>query len=138
MDETIEKENSKKITEIFKMHGEPYFRGLEKKLLRKISKKKNLIVSCGGGLVCDKENLVILKKTGILFNLTASKEKIYERIKKCKNRPLLNVGDPIKKIEDLLAMRMPCYNQAHHTIDTDTMEPVAVAEKIIDILDGEK
>lgn len=138
MDEVIENENGKKITEIFKVYGEPHFRKLEKELLHKISGKNNLIVSCGGGLVCDKENLAILKNTGIVFNLTASKEMIYERTKKCKDRPLLNVEDPIKKIEDLLAMRMPCYSQAHHTINTDTIEPEVVAEKIIDILDGEK
>ncbi|MFA5271517.1 MAG: shikimate kinase [Candidatus Omnitrophota bacterium] len=138
MDETIEKENSKKITEIFKMHGEPYFRGLEKKLLRKISKKKNLIVSCGGGLICDTGNLETLKKSGTIFNLTASKESIYERTKKYKNRPLLNVVNPMKRIEKLMNLRMCYYSKAHYTIDTNGAEPEAVAEKIISILDGKK
>lgn len=138
MDEVIEKENGIKITEIFKVHGEPYFRELEKKLLLKISVKRNLIVSCGGGLVCDKENLKILKKTGIVFNLTASRESIYGRIKKHKNRPLLDVKDPLKKIGELITLRMPYYIQAHHTIDTDKTGPEVVVEKIISILNGQK
>jgi len=136
MDEAIEKENGKKITEIFKIHGEPHFRELEKKLLLVISKYDNLVVSCGGGLICDKGNLEILKKTGIVFNLTASKESIYERTKKFKGRPLLNVKDPLKKIEELLNMRKPYYSQAHYTIDTDKIEPKAIVKKITDILNG--
>ena len=136
MDEAIETENGKKITEIFQIYGEPHFRELEKKLLLKISQKENLIVSCGGGLVCDKDNLEILKKTGIIFNLTASKESIYERTKKFKNRPLLNVEDPLKKIEELLSLRMPFYNKAHHTINTDGTEPKVIAKRIINILNG--
>jgi shikimate kinase len=95
-------------------------------------------VSCGGGLVCDKENLTILKNTGIIFNLTASKESIYARTKKHKNRPLLDVDDPIKKIEELMNLRMCYYNKAHYTINTDGIEPETVAEKIISILNGQK
>ncbi len=138
MDEVIEQKSGKKITEIFKLHGEAHFRKLEKELLRNIANKENLVVSCGGGIVCDKENLAILKKTGIIFSLTASKERIYERTEKCKDRPLLNVSDPLKKIEELLALRTPCYKQAHYLIDTDKTGPEAVAEKIIGILNGKK
>jgi len=136
MDEVIEKEENKPITEIFSTQGEPYFRKLESSLLKKISAKTDNIVSCGGGLICNEENLKILKETGIVFNLTASPEIIYERTKKYSHRPLLNVDNPIKKIDELIRKRNPYYSKAHHTIDTTEISASEVAEKIIDLLNG--
>ncbi|MCK9615153.1 MAG: shikimate kinase [Candidatus Omnitrophica bacterium] len=135
-DGTIEKEEGCPITEIFATKGEQHFRQLESNLLKKISKETNLIVSCGGGLVCNKENLRILKETGTVFNLTAETKTIYERIKKYSHRPLLNVEDPVAKIDELMQKRSPYYKQAHHTIDTTKISPDEVSDKIIDILNG--
>jgi shikimate kinase len=92
------------------------------------------VVSCGGGLVCDEENLRILKETGTVFNLKASAQILYERTKKHKHRPLVNVEDPLSKIEELLKKREPYYNQAHYSIETEGIAPLEVANRIINIL----
>jgi shikimate kinase len=136
MDEAIEKEEACSITEIFATKGEPYFRKLESDLLKKLSTETDLIVSCGGGLICNKENLKILTETGTVFNLAASAKIIYERTKKYSHRPLLNVANPVLKIDELIKIRNQYYNKAHHTIDTTEINPDEVAEKIIDELNG--
>ena len=136
MDEVIERQEACPITEIFETKGEPYFRKLESNLLKKISTQKNLVVSCGGGLICNKKNLKILTETGIVFNLAASAKTIYERTKKYNHRPLLNVDNPVLKIDELIKIRNQYYNKAHHTIDTTDVNPDEVAEKIINELNG--
>lgn len=136
MDEVIEKEENKPITEIFATKGEPYFRKLESNLLKKISEESNNVVSCGGGLICNEENLKLLKKSGMVFNLAASAEAIYERTKKYSHRPLLNVDNPLAKIDELIRKRNEYYKKAHHTIDTTKISPDEVADKIIDLLNG--
>jgi shikimate kinase len=136
MDETIEKEEACPITEIFAVKGEPYFRELESNLLKKIAVQTGLIVSCGGGLICNDDNLKLLKESGTVFTLTAPAKTIYERTKKYAHRPLLNVAEPEKKIDELLQKRNRYYSKAHHTIDTTKISPEEVAEKIISLLNG--
>ncbi len=134
MDNAIEEQEGLEIKDIFLKSGEPYFRSLEKKLLKKISSQSDLVVSCGGGLVCDLENLKILQSTGQVFSLTASPEIIFERLKKTRNRPLLNVKDPLVKIKELLNLRKNYYQKAGLQIDTDNLAPPEVSDFILGVL----
>lgn len=134
MDDLIEQRAGKKITEIFTQDGEEHFRKLENQLLKELSSRQDLVVSCGGGLICNDENLAILKGSGTVFSLESSPEMIYERTKKYEHRPLLNVDDPLGKIHDLLQKRKPFYEQAHYSIRSESESPQEVADKIIDIL----
>jgi len=138
-DALIEQEQGKKIVDIFSDKGEGYFRGLENRLIKELASKKDLVISCGGGLICNEVNLELLKKTGVVFSLMARSEVIYERTKKYTHRPLLNVDKPLEKIEELLEKRKPYYLKAHYVIDTEDFSPQKVADKIVGILShGEK
>ncbi len=136
MDEEIERQEKKSIVEIFSKKGEPYFRKLEKRLLKGLAKESNLVISCGGGLICDEENLKILKKTGLVFHLYASAEAIYHRVKDQTHRPLLNVKEPLKVIKKLLAKRWPYYMQAHYSINTEKRRPQEIVQDIVDIVNA--
>lgn len=135
MDALIESEQKKSILKIFAEEGEAYFRGLEKKLLKKLALKANRVVSCGGGLICDPDNLKLLKTSGLVICLTASPEVVDQRTKKHTCRPLLEVGDRLKTIKELLEERKPYYDQADHKVNTDNLKPQEVADKIKKILD---
>ncbi len=135
MDEEIERREGKKIVDLFSLRGEDYFRKVEKWVLKDMAKKNNLVVSCGGGVVIDPENLKILKETGIVVRLDADYGVIYERTKKHTHRPLLNVADPQAKIKEILDKREPFYRQAHHNIDTSLISVNRVVEKIVEILE---
>jgi len=134
MDEIIEKNAGQEIVDIFAQKGERYFRELESKLLETISARTGLVVSCGGGLICNDTNLKVLKATGRVFLLRASAATIYGRIRKQNHRPLLNVDNPQERIAELLAKREPYYGQADCEIDTEGVSPEEVAEKIMTFL----
>ena len=133
-DDLIEEKEGISISDIFSKKGEAHFRKVEKEVLKEVAQLDNLIVSCGGGIVIDSENLSILKETGIIVCLEANPSTIYERTKKYTHRPLLSVSNPIKKIKELIKMRECYYRKAHFFVDTSRLTPKEVTDKIVAIL----
>ena len=138
LDGLIELREKKSIPEIFAKQGEPYFRRIEKQLLRKVTLKNKSVVACGGGIVVDKDNISVMKKTGIIICLTATAGVIYQRTYAYTHRPLLNASNPKKKIETLLKMRAPYYALADKTIDTSGISIKQVVNKILKVILKEK
>ena len=130
MDEFIEKKENRSINDIFKDSGEDYFRKVEKEVLKGISLNDNQVVSCGGGVVIDEENILLMKETGVLICLQAKPEVIYQRVKDEKHRPLLNANDPQVKIKELLKARKPYYEKANYIIETDNISIKQVAQEV--------
>ena len=138
LDELIELRQKRTISDIFAKDGEPYFRKVEKRVLKEVSKEKKFVVACGGGIVLDKDNIKIMKETGIIICLTASPEVILERTSVYRHRPLLNVSNPRKQIELLLKLRAPYYAQADKTIDTSKISIREVVGKIVKVTSRRK
>ena len=136
LDSLIEQQEEKQIPQIFTEDGEEYFRGVEKNILLKISMGINLVVSCGGGIVLDKENIQIMKKTGVVICLSARPEVIIARTKGYRHRPLLNVENPAERISELLEIRAPFYAQANYTIDTSDLPISEVVNKILEYVEA--
>ena len=134
LDELIELKEKRRICDIFSKDGEPYFRRIEKRVLKEVSKERKFIVSCGGGIVIDKENIKLMKKTGLIICLTATPEVIFKRVSGCKHRPKLNLAQPKKQIEFLLKLRSPYYAKADKTIDTSKITIKEVVDKILRII----
>ncbi len=137
-DVLIEKRERKTIAKIFAEQGEPYFRGVEKKVISEIAPENNRIIDCGGGVVLDQENILNLKKNGILFYLKADPEVIWERIKSQQTRPLLKTDNPKVKIEELLEKREPFYRQADYIIDANDQSIEPVCREIISLIAKER
>jgi shikimate kinase len=136
MDGTIEQKEHMTIADIFNIKGESYFRQVEKDVLAQIAEKKDCIVACGGGSFTFQENIEVLKKSGIVVCLTSSPDTILKRTQKFTHRPLLNVGDPKRAIEELLKKRSAFYAQAHFTIDADQLTVEQAAEEILKIINS--
>jgi len=136
-DTLIEKAEGKSISSIFKENGEGHFRDLETKILDTLSDYDNFVISSGGGMVLREENVKKLKKLGTLVLLHAKTEVIVERLKGVKGRPLLDVGDPEKRIVEILEARNPIYERvADFKVDTSEMNMAEAAQKIIDHIKG--
>ncbi len=134
LDESIEQQEKKSIPDIFKEKGEPYFRGLENNFLQEVSLKNNHVVSCGGGIVINSENIRLMKETGVMVCLSAKPEVILARTRKFSNRPLLNVPNPEEKITSLLAERQKFYEQADMVVDTSELSIAQTAERVLSLL----
>lgn len=130
-DSVIEEDQKMPITEIFKRFGEPYFRDIESKVIKRLSEMEGVVISTGGGAVLRQENMDNLRKNGIIICLMASPETIYERTKKDTSRPLLQVENPLQRIKELLDFRRPYYEKADIMIDTDGKTPEEVAREIL-------
>jgi len=131
LDAAIEEKEKRSIAQIFEESGEPYFRRIEKEVVKEFSGKEGQVLACGGGVVMDEENMARLKQSANLVYLKTSPEIILKRTQSYQHRPLLNVPDPKKKIEELLKIREPFYARADFTVDTSDKEIREIVEEIL-------
>ena len=87
MDDYIEKQEGRSISEIFEAEGEEYFRNLETETIKKLGNEKGVIAT-GGGALLREENGRAAKKFGIPVFIDTKFSVCYNRIKGDKNRPL--------------------------------------------------
>lgn len=134
LDEEIEKEQGRKIREIFAQDGEEYFRTCETSLLKKLAQSRGQVISCGGGTVLRPENVQEMKKSGIVVLLMARPGTVYERVRNRSSRPLLNGNMNESYIAEMMAKREPAYrNAADHSVATDGRSPKELAGDILDL-----
>ncbi len=134
LDDLIELRESRLISDIFAKRGEPYFRKVEKEVLRQVAREDNFVVACGGGIVIDRDNIRIMKETGKVICLKAAPRVILARTRHFTHRPLLNVLNPEDKIKLLLQLRAPYYALADKTIDTSKLTVKKVVAKILKVI----
>ena len=130
-DTLIEQVAGQPIARIFAEKGEPYFRELEKQVIRQVCQKQEIVLATGGGAIVNVDNATCLKESGTVICLTASPETIVQRVQGNKDRPLLQGEEPLTKIRSLLTARAEAYAQADITIDTSALNPSEVVEMIL-------
>lgn len=109
-DNHIEIKTKHSIEKIFSLYGEVYFRKLESDIVEQIYENENLIISTGGGIVLDRDNVKRLRAKGIIVLLEGSIDYIINNIKKSKTiRPLLNGEDIQVKFESIYNDRKDLY-----------------------------
>lgn len=118
-DDWIERQQKRKISEIFAEDGEARFRDLERAFIENGHPDSGCVVSCGGGLIVPPGMLERVQARGLLFCLFASPETIYERTRGHRHRPLLETDNPVERIRALLEEREPVYMKAGTLITTD-------------------
>jgi shikimate kinase len=130
-DEMTQSRTGRTITDIFTRDGEPAFRKLEEQIVAELTACKRTVISTGGGLPVNLQNLASLKTHALVVCLWASPEKIWERVKNQTHRPLLHGPDPQKKIRELLAAREPFYRQADVLLNTELRSVREVAQQVV-------
>jgi len=130
-DELIQSRAGRTITDIFDADGEASFRKLEHQLVNELAARKRTVISTGGGLPANPDNLTSLKTHALVVCLWASPEKIWDRVRNQTHRPLLRDPNPQSKIRELLAAREPFYRQADVLINTDLRSTREVAQQIV-------
>jgi len=136
MDDQIVKIAGKSIPQIFKEDGEIVFREFEIQMCKELSKKENIVISSGGGIILNKINVDYLNLNSVIICLSAKPEIIYQRIMRDgkESRPLLSNPDPLASIKSLLDYRKILYDRATpHHIDTSGLSIEEVANKVIEI-----
>lgn len=133
-DRVIERVSCMHIPDIFELYGETTFRDYESEIVRRSCRLDDAIISTGGGTVVRSKNREALKNRGPVVLLTASAETTFQRTRRHK-RPLLEVGNPIERINDLMAARKGFYEDvASVTVSTDGRPSFEVVDEIIEKL----
>jgi shikimate kinase len=92
------------------MEGEDGFRLRESKALDNlIQSERSAVIATGGGVVLQSSNRTAMSKAGRVIYLCATKDQLYERTKRDKKRPLLQVDDRRAVIDSLFEQRDPLY-----------------------------
>src|SRR5262245_28128798 len=85
------------IADIFRIRGEDAFRSIEGALATELASRERLVISTGGRMMLDPDNVAALGRNGLIFCLVAAPDEIFERISNdapAVERPLLAVADP--------------------------------------------
>lgn len=118
-DVEIEKRAGCTIREFFERNGEEKFRDFEEITLSDIVSQATGVVSTGGGSVIRQINRDNLRKSGYVIYLRSTPDELVKRLRHDRNRPLLQVSDPMQKIRDLFDHRDSLYSEtAHFVIET--------------------
>lgn len=132
MDSIIEERAGKAISDIFATVGEAAFRAMERELVQELSQREGLVISTGGGIVLNPDNIADFEKTGLVVCLKASPEMIFQRVENDTTRPLL-AGDKKAQIQSVLETRKPLYDAIAHGIDTDGLSAEETSKPILDL-----
>jgi shikimate kinase len=131
MDKIIEKQEGESISSIFRNKGEDYFRKIEKKLTIIELKKNSSVISLGGGAFLNSTIRQYSKKKSISFWLDVPIEILIKRLKKSKNRPVLEKEKTDTSIKKIYFIRKKFYNKAHYRIKCKALTLKQIIEKIL-------
>jgi len=116
-DKEIESTELMSVSEIFNIHGEDYFRKLERDWLENLSDDNQKLISVGGGMPCFEDNINVMKTKGLVIYLKHPARQLVQRLINAKTkRPLLENKTPKEVLEfvtNLLNERESIYEQAH-------------------------
>lgn len=136
VDSEIESRAGADIQWIFDMEGEQGFRDRECKVLKELAEQDQpQVIATGGGIVMRDENRTILRNRGRVIYLSATAEQLFERTRRDKSRPLLQVEDRRAVIEKLVETRDPLYKQvADMAFPSGSTQPNKLAKKLAEAL----
>ena len=133
-DQEIEKKEGRKVSEIFEVRGEAYFRALEKQFVDDLIPNQHIIIATGGGLPCFNDNMSKLNKLGTTIYLERTPKELFQRVKQATNsRPLIahkSDEELLEYIETTMEKRREIYLQTTIIADRFSQTP----EKIIALI----
>ena len=132
IDSIIEKQDGRKIAEIFNTEGEDFFRKLEEKVSIKILKLKNKVISLGGGAFLNENIRKEVLSNNVSFWLNWKNNTLINRIKRNNKRPIINNYNE-NEIKKLISKRLKIYSMADFKINCEKFTKNEITRKILDI-----
>ena len=118
-DAVVEQQLGCSIREFFEREGEARFRDIEAGVINELTQKEAGVLSTGGGAVLRPQNREHLRARTQVIYLNSSPDELFRRLRHDKNRPLLQVADPLGRLRELHTQRHPLYREtAHFHVDT--------------------
>jgi len=130
-DAEIERAAGKTVPDIFRDHGEDYFRDGERKVIARLLESGPQVLATGGGAFMNEETRQNIAHRGISVWLKADFDLLMKRVRRRDNRPLLKAEDPEEVMRQLIARRYPVYGQADITVESRDAPHNSVVSDVI-------
>ncbi len=131
LDTEIQGVEGRSVADIFEDSGETHFRRVESEQLREVSRLRNRVVALGGGTYADPGNRAHVEESGLSVYLETALESIQDRIDDDGARPLFANA---LRMAELYRERLPSYRMASVTVNTDNLNPKALANRVFQIV----
>jgi shikimate kinase len=131
VDEHIERRAGRSIPEIFAALGEPHFRRLEREEMERALDLSPRVIAPGGGWAAQPGALGSAAGRALVVYLETSPVIAARRVGHERSRPLLETGNPVRRMEELLAEREAAYRRAHAVLATGELLPSQVADGLV-------
>ena len=133
LDELIVREAQMTLSTIFEIHGERYYRGIEREVLRRLlTTGKPMVLATGGSIVTDAETWGLLRSRARTIWLKATPGEHWSRVVGQGDvRPMRDRPRAMKELHALLGRRRPLYEMADEVVDTAGRPETAVVEKVL-------
>lgn len=131
-DQVIEQRVGLSIREFFEREGEESFRDLEESVIDELTLGEPCVLSTGGGAVLRLANRQHLKQRTQAVYLHSAPEEVFRRLRHDRNRPLLQVPDPLARLRELYALRDPLYREsARFVVETGRPSVAALVNMVV-------
>jgi shikimate kinase len=131
-DQLIEQRVGLSIREFFEREGEESFRDLEQSVIDELTLGEPCVLSTGGGAVLRPANRQHLKQRTQAVYLHSAPEEVFRRLRHDRNRPLLQVPDPLARLRELYALRDPLYREsARFVVETGRPSVAALVNMVV-------
>jgi XRE family aerobic/anaerobic benzoate catabolism transcriptional regulator len=132
MDELIQEASGLPLDQIFELHGERYYRRLERETLGRIlGNGRRAVLAAAGGVVHEPSTWEMLCSGATVVWLRARPEEHWNRVvAQGDRRPMHDHPAAMDELRAILAARNETYAQAQLTIDTSGRTPEQVVEAI--------
>ena len=129
------------LAEIFALHGEEYYRRLERETLERVLDQaggRRLVLAVGGGLVTSPETYGLLRRRALTVWLRADPEDHWNRVvQQGDRRPMAEHPEAMAELRRLLAARQRLYAEADGTVDTSRLGVQGTVQAVARLLHAE-
>jgi len=119
------------IAEIFKRHGETFFRDREHHVIARLIGEGQKVLATGGGAFMREDTREKIAEQAISIWLKADLDVLMRRVRKRSNRPLLHTEDPELTMQRLIDDRYPVYGLADYAVLSSDGPHDGVVENIL-------
>jgi len=131
IDDLIERRERRTIADIFAKQGEPYFRSVEREMLKILQPIRHVVVATGGGTFADPENRAAINLDGVSIWIDVPLPDLLHRIPLDGRRPL---AANRAELERLYLLRTDSYRLAQLRVTATRASVTAVVDRIIEAL----
>src|SRR4051812_47745032 len=135
LDQQIEEAAGLPLSEVFAVHGEAYYRRVEREVLTRIlATPSPMVLATGGSIVNDPTNYGLLRARCHTIWLRARPEDHWNRVvAQGDQRPMAENPHAFAELRALLAAREKLYARAEHTVETTGRRVAQVVAEIAEL-----